>query len=243
MKQVINIEDYNKVSDSEYKKLLLNMMSYFHGYCQARGLTYYLFYGTLIGAVRHDGFIPWDDDVDIIMPRADYEKLSKDYGLKEPVNLGVYIDLFVLDGMPEHYEEAVQHEHRSMQLAKSWLKSNTTIRANKNFLRDIVKYILYTPYRLRSAKFYLGEIQKNAVMYEYGNSDFVGNLIFPITCDMFFKEDFNPVLHRFEENEFYIPAGYERILLSRYGNWKELPPVESQVGHHNYSCFVRKNSK
>ncbi len=55
----------------------LNILRTFKGICEKHGLRYYVVAGTLLGAVRHRGFIPWDDDVDVAMPRADYEKLAR----------------------------------------------------------------------------------------------------------------------------------------------------------------------
>lgn len=55
----------------------LDMLRYFRDFCQKNNLTFYLIGGGLIGALRNGGFVPWDDDVDVMLPREDYEKLPK----------------------------------------------------------------------------------------------------------------------------------------------------------------------
>lgn len=62
----------------ELQKTELELLLELQRLCQALGLRYYLTAGTLLGAVRHKGFIPWDDDIDVAMPRADYDRLSRE---------------------------------------------------------------------------------------------------------------------------------------------------------------------
>ena len=75
-----------EVGLEEYKDIILYVLLKVDAICRENGLKYSLFYGTLLGAVRHKGYIPWDDDIDIIMPIEDFDKLAdiireKDYGL------------------------------------------------------------------------------------------------------------------------------------------------------------------
>ena len=59
----------NKIDLREMQKIELSILKYIHEVCEENNLDYYLCYGTLLGAIRHNGFIPWDDDIDIFLFR------------------------------------------------------------------------------------------------------------------------------------------------------------------------------
>ena len=62
--------------DVRFKKCLIEMMAWLHEFCVKNNIRYFALGGTMLGAARHHGFIPWDDDIDIGIPRSDYERLA-----------------------------------------------------------------------------------------------------------------------------------------------------------------------
>lgn len=68
-------DGYRQLNEEEIKEIELGVMDYIHNLCQKENINYSLAYGTLLGAVRHKGYIPWDDDIDISLKRDEYDKL------------------------------------------------------------------------------------------------------------------------------------------------------------------------
>lgn len=89
-----------EISLLEQKKIMMDLLLEFTSFCEEHHLTYFLTGGTLLGAVRHKGFIPWDDDIDVGMPRSDYEKFITLYPKEKKTS---YYDFFCLENNEEIY--------------------------------------------------------------------------------------------------------------------------------------------
>ena len=68
-----------QIGTEECKRIQLEILDCIDRFCHEHGLRYSLAYGTLIGAVRHKGYIPWDDDIDLLMPRPEYDRFLKEF--------------------------------------------------------------------------------------------------------------------------------------------------------------------
>ncbi len=100
-----------RISLEEQKRMMLEMLVDFDSFCREHGLIYYLTGGTLLGAVRHHGYIPWDDDIDVGMPRYDYEKL---------------VSVYNRDRKNQNYEFISYHQNSDMYVSSGKLVDKRT---------------------------------------------------------------------------------------------------------------------
>lgn len=100
-------ESLDHLSDVQIE--LLNLLHVFKEFCEKHDLEFYASGGTILGAVRHKGFIPWDDDIDLMMPRADYDRLCDVLREQVPEGYAVYKSDELLFGTFENRNIRVTH--------------------------------------------------------------------------------------------------------------------------------------
>ncbi len=265
-----------KIEIEELRKILLELMDEIHAFCEKHGLKYYLSGGTLIGAIRHKGFIPWDDDIDIYMPRPDYDKfmqiypkvgdnilhehcLNADYkypyaklcksntlliekGGYGGINMGVYLDIFPLDALGNSEKEAKS----LMRKLVPYVNLNLSLlveqwRDNVSFIKNFAIWNLHNVALMAGGhKKLLDKIDKIIRKYDYESSALVGEFIDEIQYKRITDKRLYDVriLHNFEGRQYYIPAGYDKILTDFYGDYMTPPPPEKQVLTHGFDAYV-----
>lgn len=196
-----------EISLDEMKQIQIDMLEQMAAYCEANQLRYFLTGGTLIGAIRHKGYIPWDDDIDIAMPREDYEKFVANFDMNEykvitPYNTPKYLYPFakIINSntrITEHTDMNMslgiyidifpidcipQHSISTYYRKRKWYEFIITCQmAEKEKKRSYVKDIIIAVFRKLFKTVNLNAVaQKIDLMskkYTHASSNMAGNLV------------------------------------------------------------------
>lgn len=260
----------------EIRNIQLDILKRVAGFCDEHCLKYFLYYGTLLGAVRHKGYIPWDDDIDIAMPRPDYEKLilnfsrfHEDYEIfdnsvqdnyalpfskisckKTKIielsdmnfnNLGVNIDVFPLDGLPN-----------SQKIQKSFLRRIKILRTihtiksvkynnQRLFYKNVILFIGKIIFYFYKSKKITTSIMNEALSYDFDKCSEVGCVVWGYGSREIMKKCYfdKSVKLEFEGELYNTPFEYDKVLQRIYGDYMELPPIDKRKSHHDLTVYLK----
>ena len=239
-----------------YQLKLLNMLLEFKEELDKNSIKFILIGGSALGAVRHKGFIPWDDDMDIALYRSEFEKMEKilekvsfkniEYIFSETTTDAVpygrivcsdkknsqVIDVYPIDNVPDTFIG------RNFQYIVSEVYHFTVKQSIPQNRPNLIKYLTKIALKILSSsmKKIMKRNSKNLLLYWNGKE--TRNIANIYGYKKYFLEIMpkeyigTPILSEFEGEKFFIPEQWDKYLTHLYGDYMQLPPIEEQVPKH-----------
>lgn len=229
--------------------VMLRMLKIVHFLCEKYAISYFLIGGSSIGAVRHKGFIPWDDDLDIAMTRDNYElfvkkvvpELPNDIFFQSPESESTYPQCDYVDArLRDKYSSYVHlvggqnpwHEGFQIDIFvydKAFLPSKVLIILQNMLVNFFSKTSNRRSHFLKKIqRIYPGELV-------YGNNwqKRLGMMKRKIGPTFLTESEISSLKKvPFEDMETYIPDAYDKVLRRQFGNYMQLPPVDKRTTDH-----------
>ncbi len=267
LEQLIHSEDmsgYRKLQMNEIREMQLELMRYVRETCEANGLRYYMCGGTLLGAVRHGGYIPWDDDVDLAMPMPDYLEFIEITKAQQQ-----YLSLNIYD-YPDDYYNFFMRLINTDTYMRYWeypfLMSTgvsidifplfglpeqqkerdyfyKTIRMlNERYISTYIENEADTPELTETRHELQQQIESMMEQYPFDECTWIGNVL-----SKYREREIMPrtiyqssVPLGFEGDIFAAAGGYTEYLTRMFGDYMQLPPEKDRMNTHDYNAFVEE---
>lgn len=262
--RIINSEDFSRYN-GEYTKLrkaqlrMLDILIEIDKVCRKNDITYWLEYGTLLGAVRHKGFIPWDDDIDISVMRKDYKRLRECLQKELPSQYTFTdwtTDKYIFSGYARirdkksycYYPYFVKQKEQGLwvdifqmeEVPSMWLKDiihffyGRVFREIHNF-GDVAYESVVRRYLVRIVAYILFPFTYILIFFSRLISKMGNGLITPsYSTNTYharrYKKNMFPCIElEFEGHKFFVPKNYDAHLKLMYGDYMKLPPEEKRT--------------
>lgn len=165
---------------------------------------------------------------------AEYPE-APDYGL------GVYIDIYPLDGCGNTAEEADALSDSVYRIYRRlyWMGIDHFVPSPRGRLRSAAKRFEYAITRMIGPGFFMEMVNRKRMKRKYSENKYVGCTVWDV-CPLE-KAWMTPIELEFEGQSFLAPEGYDAALKSIYGDYMALPPEEERQGHHGYKAYRKEN--